>query len=211
MSAIEEFPHRSPFFRLFCSPLTMQKLILATSNPGKLREIGEYLTDLALDLQLKPEDLEIEETENTFEGNAALKASQIARVMGEWAIADDSGLAVTALGGAPGIYSARYGNSDRQRIDRLLKELGDQSDRSACFICAVAIARPDGSIAFAVTGVCPGEILPAPRGEGGFGYDPIFYVPAYGLTFAEMPPELKRQVSHRGKAFEALLPFLREL
>lgn len=186
----------------------MKTLVLATSNPGKLREIAQYLTELDITLRLKPEDLEIEETEGTFEGNAALKASSVAEALREWSIADDSGLEVTALGGAPGIYSARYGKTDRERIDRLVGELAGKSDRSARFVCAVAIARPDGSIAASVTGICPGEILETPRGEGGFGYDPIFYVPESGLTFAEMPPEIKRQISHRGRAFDRLLPFL---
>jgi XTP/dITP diphosphohydrolase len=189
----------------------MKQLILATSNSGKLREIAEYLANLDIMLQLKPESLEIEETGTSFEENAHLKASRIALAMGEWSIADDSGLEVTALGGAPGIYSARYGKTDRERIDRLVRELGNNPDRSARFVCVVAIARPDGSIALSSTGICPGEILTTPRGEGGFGYDPIFYVPESGLTFAEMPPELKRQISHRGRAFESLLPSLKNL
>jgi XTP/dITP diphosphohydrolase len=186
----------------------MKKLILATSNPGKLREIGAYFTNIALDLQLKPADLDIEETGTTFSENACLKASQIALTLGEWSIADDSGLEVNALGNAPGIYSARYGQTDQDRIARLLRELGDNPDRSARFVCVIAIARPDGEIAWVAEGICAGEILTTPRGEGGFGYDPIFYVPEYGLTFAEMSPELKRQISHRGRAFEKLIPIL---
>jgi XTP/dITP diphosphohydrolase len=90
----------------------------------------------------------------------------------------------------------------------LLRELGDNIDRSACFVCVIAIARPDGEIAWVSEGICAGEILITPRGEGGFGYDPIFYLPEYGLTFAEMSPELKRQISHRGRAFEKLIPVL---
>lgn len=189
----------------------MKKLILATSNPGKLAEIGEYLTDIDLELQLKPDDLEIEETGATFAENAYLKAAQIALTLGEWSIADDSGLEVTGLGNAPGIYSARYGKNDRERIDRLVRELGDNQDRWARFVCVIAIARPDGEIALSATGICTGEILTSPRGEGGFGYDPIFYVPEYALTFAEMSPELKRKISHRGRAFEQLLPHLKTL
>ncbi len=146
----------------------MKKLILATSNPGKLAEIGEYLTDIDLELQLKPDDLEIEETGATFAENAYLKAAQIALTLGEWSIADDSGLEVTGLGNAPGIYSARYGENDRERIDRLVRELGDNQDRSARFVCVIAIARPDGEIALSATGICTGEILTSPRGEGGF-------------------------------------------
>ena len=185
-----------------------KKLIVATSNPGKLREMQKYLADLNWELQLKPHELEIEETGDTFMANACLKASQVAVALGEWAIADDSGLAVDALGGAPGLYSARYGSTDEERIGRLLRELGDREDRQAKFICAVAMASPDGCIAYKSEGVCEGEILFQPLGTKGFGYDPIFYVPQQQQTFAQMLPALKRQLSHRGKAFEALLPQL---
>ena len=189
----------------------MRKLIVATGNPGKLAEMQEYLVGLDWQLQLKPKELEIEETGTTFQENAVLKASMVAKAMGEWAIADDSGLAVDALNGAPGIYSARYGNTDRERIDRLLTELGDTDNRKAQFICAIAIARPDGSIALQTEGICSGEILYSSQGSGGFGYDPIFYVPSQQQTFAQMPPEVKNKISHRGRAFEELLPQLRNL
>ncbi len=188
-----------------------RKLIVATSNPGKLREMEEYLTGLDWQLELKPQELEIAETGTTFMANARLKASEVAKVLGEWAIADDSGLAVDALSGAPGIYSARYGNTDTERITRLLNALGDNSQRQAEFICAIAIARPDGTIALESEGVCPGEILTETRGEGGFGYDPIFYVPELQQTFAQMSAETKNRVSHRGRAFEQLLPELAKL
>ena len=200
--------------RLFANaqpPIDMRQLIVATSNPGKLREIQEYLTGLDWQLQLKPDELEIEETGDTFMANACLKASRVALATRKWAIADDSGLAVDALGGAPGIYSARYGQTDRERIERLLRELGDADNRQAQFICAVAIARWDGSIVLQTEGICRGEILDTPRGTGGFGYDPIFYVPQQRQTFAQMKPEVKRKLSHRGKAFEALLPKLRDI
>ncbi|MCU0570680.1 MAG: RdgB/HAM1 family non-canonical purine NTP pyrophosphatase [Oculatellaceae cyanobacterium Prado106] len=189
------------------------RLIVATSNPGKLKEMEAYLTDPELnwELALKPAELDIEETGETFLANACLKASQVAKALGEWAIADDSGLRVNALNGAPGIYSARYGTSDQNRIERLLAELGDTPNRGAEFVCAVAIAQPDGAIVLQTEGICPGEILQAPRGTGGFGYDPIFYVPSQSMTFAEMPAEVKHAVSHRGVAFQALLPQLKQL
>lgn len=189
----------------------MTLLVVATGNPGKLREMQTYLADLGWELQLKPPELEIEETGDTFTANACLKASEIGKATGEWAIADDSGLEVDVLDGAPGIYSARYGKTDGERIERLLGELGNELDRGAQFVCVVAIARPDGAIALQAEGICRGEILRAPRGTGGFGYDPIFYVPESGLTFAEMTPEMKRRYSHRGKAFKALLPQLSQL
>jgi XTP/dITP diphosphohydrolase len=183
-------------------------LVVATGNPGKLREMQEYLTDLNLQLQLKPDELDIEETGSTFMENACLKASEVAKATGRWAIADDSGLEVDALNGDPGVYSARYGQTDAERISRLLRELGDEQNRQAQFVCAIAIARPDGAIALQVEGVCRGEILHVPRGAGGFGYDPIFYVPEHEQTFAEMTPEVKRRCSHRGQAFQTLLPQL---
>lgn len=167
-----------------------------------------YLANLGWQLTLKPAELEIEETGDTFAANACLKASQVAQATGNWAIADDSGLQVDALNGAPGVYSARYGKTDKERIARLLGELGDEPNRQAQFACAIAIARPDGAIALQAEGICRGEILHAPRGTGGFGYDPIFYVQAEKMTFAEMTPELKRKISHRGQALLALLPLL---
>lgn len=184
----------------------MKKLIVATSNPGKVKEMEGYLQGLGVILELKPAELEIEETGTTFLENACLKASQVAKALGEWAIADDSGLAVHALNGAPGLYSARYGKTDPERIQRLLNELGDRTERQAEFICAIAIAKPNGEIALSTQGTCPGEILHRPKGTGGFGYDPIFFVPQYNMTFAEMSPTLKDKISHRGKAFQALLP-----
>ncbi|MDB9375450.1 RdgB/HAM1 family non-canonical purine NTP pyrophosphatase [Nodularia sphaerocarpa] len=186
-------------------------LVVATGNPGKLREMQAYLAHSGWELTLKPAELEIEETGETFAANACLKASQIAQATGQWAIADDSGLAVDALNGAPGVYSARYGNSDSDRIARLLRELGNTDNRQAQFVCAVAIARPDGTIALESEGLCRGEILHAPCGEGGFGYDPIFYVPEKQLTFAQMSRELKGSISHRGKALKALIPQLETL
>ncbi|MEM8602507.1 MAG: RdgB/HAM1 family non-canonical purine NTP pyrophosphatase [Cyanobacteria bacterium P01_H01_bin.121] len=186
-------------------------LVVATGNPGKLAEMQSYLQDKGWELQLKPPHLDVAETGTTFAENARLKATQVAQALGQWAIADDSGLAVDALGGAPGIYSARYAPTDAACIERLLRELEGETQRQAQFICTIAIARPDGSVALEAAGICQGEITQAPRGEGGFGYDPVFYVPAAGVTFAEMTPEQKHHLSHRGLAFERLLPQLAKL
>ena len=186
----------------------MRSLIVATGNPGKLREMQAYLTGTDWHLQLKPDHLEVEETGQTFAENARLKASEVAKATGEWAIADDSGLMVNALGGAPGIYSARYGKTDADRIDRLLKALGNTDDRAAQFVCVLAVSRPDGAIVCQGEGICPGEILHHPRGDNGFGYDPVFHFPEQGMTFAEMSPNIKHQYSHRARAFAALLPQL---
>ncbi|MEL6495766.1 MAG: RdgB/HAM1 family non-canonical purine NTP pyrophosphatase [Cyanobacteria bacterium J06623_7] len=192
----------------------MNKLIVATGNPGKLAEIQEYLVDLPWELALKPAEIDVDETGTTFIANARLKATEVAKAVGQWSIADDSGLAVDALDGAPGLYSARYGSTDKERINRLLRELAESDDtanRQAKFICAIAIANPKGKIVLETEGICPGEILHSPKGDGGFGYDPIFYVPREQQTFAEMPAATKSRVSHRGVAFAQLMPELKQL
>ncbi|MBE9159715.1 RdgB/HAM1 family non-canonical purine NTP pyrophosphatase [Nodosilinea sp. LEGE 06152] len=200
----------------------MPTVIVATGNPGKLKEMQVYLDDLGWQLELKPDEIDIEETGATFLENARLKAAGVARALNQWAIADDSGLEVHALGGAPGIYSARYADSDQARIDRLLRELAasgerdaqgaaQRSERSAQFVCALAVANPSGDIVLETEGICPGEILLEPQGTGGFGYDPIFYLPALGKSFAEMSPAQKDAHSHRGIAFAQLMPDLKKL
>ena len=189
----------------------MVAVVVATGNPGKLLELKDYLQVLDWTLALKPEEIEVEETGKTFIENARLKASEVAVATQSWAIADDSGLSVMALGGAPGVYSARYGTSDADRINRVLEELGNETDRRAEFVCAIALARPDGTIALETEGRCPGTIMTAGQGAGGFGYDPIFYVTAQGKTFAEMSNAEKERYSHRGIAFEQLMPKLKKL
>ncbi|MEM8832052.1 MAG: RdgB/HAM1 family non-canonical purine NTP pyrophosphatase [Cyanobacteria bacterium P01_G01_bin.19] len=189
----------------------MRKLVVATGNPGKLDEIQEYLVDLPLQLELKPSELDVEETGTTFIENARLKASEVAKALGKWSIADDSGLAVNALNGAPGLYSSRYGKTDEERISRLLRELGNADDRQAQFICAIAISSPQGEIAAETEGICYGEILTEPRGKNGFGYDPVFYVPTVEKTFAQMSASTKGKISHRGVAFAQIMPDLQIL
>ncbi|NJL20307.1 MAG: RdgB/HAM1 family non-canonical purine NTP pyrophosphatase [Leptolyngbyaceae cyanobacterium SM1_3_5] len=189
----------------------MTTLVIATSSAHKLREMQTYLTDTEWELVLKPDSIEVEETGTTFMENAQLKATQVAAATGQWAIGDDSGMAVEALDGAPGLYSARYAPTVKEAIDRVLGEMADQTNRRAKFICALAVADPSGAIVLQAEGVCEGVVLTAPRGTGGFGYDPIFYLPAQQMTFAEMPAERKHQLSHRGLAFAAMLPQLRSL
>jgi XTP/dITP diphosphohydrolase len=189
----------------------MTTLVLASSNPGKLQEMKEYFANVKWQLQLKPQDLEVEETGQTFLENASLKASLVALALNQYTIADDSGLSVRALGGAPGIYSARYAPTDALCIEKLLKELENSSDRAAEFVCALAVSDPNGQIILTSQGKCQGIILEKPQGERGFGYDPIFYLPEYGETFAQMDPDLKSRLSHRGVAFASLLPALIEL
>ncbi len=192
----------------------MTTLVIASGNAGKVREFGRLLADLGLETKPQPEGLEVEETGSTFAENARLKAEAVARATGCWALADDSGLSVDALGGAPGVHSARYADTDTARIQRLLQELADAgattpSARSAQFTAALALANPEGEVVLEVEGICPGTILEAPRGEGGFGYDPVFFVPEAELTFAEMPHSQKAELGHRGRAFAALKPQLR--
>jgi XTP/dITP diphosphohydrolase len=191
-------------------------LVIASGNAGKVREFGALLADLGLETRPQPEGLEVEETGSTFAANARLKAEAVARATGCWALADDSGLSVDALGGAPGVHSARYADSDAARIERLLRELAEAgahsgNARSAAFTAALALATPQGEVVLEVEGVCPGTILEAPRGSGGFGYDPVFYVPEAGLSFAEMPHGQKAALGHRGRAFAALKPQLQAL
>ena len=190
-------------------------LVIASGNAGKLREFTALLAtagpELDLEVRSQPQGLEVEETGDSFAANARLKAEAVARITGHWALADDSGLSVDALGGAPGIHSARYASTDPERITRLLEALEGESNRGARFTAALALADPSGQTVLEVEGVCTGEILKAPCGEGGFGYDPVFLVPETGLSFAQMTPELKRRVGHRGLALEALLPPLQRL
>jgi len=185
--------------------------VIASGNAGKVREFAHLLAGLQLEIRPQPEGLEVEETGDTFAENARLKASAVAGATGCWALADDSGLSVTALGGAPGVHSARYADSDKARIARLLRELSGASDRSARFTAALAVADPSGTVRLEVEGVCPGVILEESRGSGGFGYDPVFFVPDAGLTYAEMDKELKGRIGHRGHGFAQLAPQLQEL
>jgi XTP/dITP diphosphohydrolase len=188
----------------------MHKLVIATHNQGKLLEYRQLLDDLPLEV-ISLDDLGITvdapETGRTFAENAQLKAQAYAEMTGLATWADDSGLEVDALGGRPGVYSARYGGaglSDPDRVRLLLHELDGlpAPQRTARFRCAVAIALPNGSL-HTVEDAVEGLIAPAPRGANGFGYDPVFLLPDRNLTMAELPPSVKNRISHRGKAAHA--------
>lgn len=180
------------------------KIIAATKNKNKLREFGEILKGFEIISQEEAGiDIEVEETGTTFEENSLLKAQAIYEKSGIPAIADDSGLCVDALNGEPGVYSARYGGEgydDAGRVELLLKNMKDIPDekRTARFVCAITMVSDDGIIT--ARGECEGRINHAPVGENGFGYDPVFYMEEYGKTTAEMTPDEKNAVSHRGKA-----------
>lgn len=195
----------------------MQKVVLATGNAGKVREMADLLADFGLDV-VAQSDLNVisaEETGLTFIENAILKARHAAQITGLPAIADDSGLAVDALGGAPGIYSARYAGedaSDEQNLQKLLTALENVPDdrRQAQFHCVLVYVRhATDPVPLVFHGSWDGEIARAPAGAGGFGYDPIFTVPELGKTAAELSKEQKRAISHRGKALKLLLDAMR--
>ena len=185
-------------------------LVIASCNEGKISEFKKLLDDFPFDILTQPIGLEIEETGNTFMENARIKAIAVSKETGKLSIADDSGLSVDALGGAPGIYSSRYASSDKKRIEKLLAELKPFSNRKAKFECSLCIASGE-KVLIEVSGFCEGLITFLPRGGNGFGYDPIFEVLELGETFAEMNHEKKKNVGHRGNAFKKLMPELKKL
>ena len=185
-------------------------LVIASGNQGKIGEFKKLLDDFPFDLLTQPVGFEIEETGNTFMENARIKAIAVSQATGNLSLADDSGLSVEALGGAPGIYSSRYANSDKERIEKLLAELKPFQNRKAKFECALCIAS-GGKALIEVSGFCEGLITLSPRGANGFGYDPIFEVSGLGETYAEMNHEQKKHIGHRGNAFKLLIPELKKL
>jgi XTP/dITP diphosphohydrolase len=195
-----------------------QRLLVATHNKGKVAEYADILGRdgidwLTLDQAGVSED--VAETGATFAENAILKAEAYARMTGLLTLADDSGLEVDALGGEPGVLTARYGGpglSIPERYGLLLSRLSrtPDADRAARFRCVVALAAPDGAILGTAEGVCEGVIGREPVGEGGFGYDPVFFIPDQGMTMAQLPAIEKHRISHRGRATRAIAPLLRE-
>ena len=189
----------------------MKKIVIATQNKGKAKDFETLLAPLGYEvLTLKDvaEDLDIEETGTTFEANAILKAEGVAQILGIPVIADDSGLEIDALDGEPGVYSARYAGgekSDDANIDKVLEKLAQVPDteRTARFRCVLAVAAP-GEKTVTFSGSCEGEILRLRRGDNGFGYDPIFYVPSQERAMAELEPQEKAAISHRGQALRKL-------
>ena len=186
------------------------KVILASKNQHKLTELSAILSQLGFEIALESEyglDIDVEETGTTFEENSFLKADAVMKASGLPVLADDSGLMVDALDGAPGVYSARYGHkaSDKERTAYLLENMKDvpEERRGAKFVCVITCLVPDGRKIVA-RGECPGVIARAPHGENGFGYDPVFYLPELGMTYAELPSEQKNAISHRARALQDL-------
>ncbi len=193
-----------------------RKLLIATLNRGKVREINELLTGLAIEvesLEAYPTIPEVEETGKTFEANACLKAIEYSRRSGLLALADDSGLEIEALDGRPGVLSARYGGDHLGfdlKMEKLLVELkgSGSSNRRARFVCSMAVAEK-GKILFTAQGICSGSIADSARGSAGFGYDPLFVPEGCDLTFGELRGAIKSRISHRARALEQIIPFLR--
>lgn len=191
------------------------KLVLASKNVKKLKEMNEILSGMGVEVCLQADagvDVDVEETGSTFEENSLLKARAVMEASGLAAIADDSGLCVDALNGAPGVYSARYGGEgldDAGRYRMLLANMPKGQPRTAKFVSVITCCFPNGDV-LAARGECPGTIAFAPMGEGGFGYDPVFFLPKLKKTFAQLSPEEKNAISHRGKALEAFQAKLEE-
>ena len=193
-------------------------LLVATGNPGKVTELREMLAGLPIDLLSLadfPHVVEVEETGATFAENALIKASGYARQTGHAALADDSGLEVAALDNRPGVLSARYAGEQTpfsEKIVKLLAELerSGAKDRSARFVCSIAVTDENGQLLYSAEGICEGHLAPNPRGSGGFGYDPIFVPDGFDLTFGELSQAIKNQISHRARAFGQIIPSLRD-
>lgn len=204
--------------RLGILAIMRKRLLIATGNEGKIAELRSMLFDIPLELigldhftHLK----EVQETGATFDQNARLKAAGYAGQTGLTALADDSGLEVIALANRPGVLSARYGGAETpfsEKTKLLLDELAVTGDevRRARFVCSIAIAAPSGEILFSAEGICDGTISQSPRGTHGFGYDPIFIPDGYQATFGELTASVKHEISHRGRAFLQIIPFLRD-
>jgi XTP/dITP diphosphohydrolase len=184
-----------------------REIVIASKNKGKIREIRQIYADLPVAIVEQPDLPDVVEDGDSFSANARKKAVEVARYSGKWALADDSGLEVDALGGAPGIHSARWsGGGDEANNDKLLAELRDipPPARTARYRAVVVIASPDGRVVAEAGGSCEGLIGFVRKGSGGFGYDPLFVVPQYGKTMAELPAETKHSISHRGEALRRL-------
>lgn len=196
----------------------MPRLVLGSRNKKKLGELVDLLGDLGIeltDLSPYPNAPEVEETGDMFEANARLKATQLAPVLNEWVLGEDSGLCVPALGGAPGVISARYAgdHDDAANNAKLLRELNGKTGdaRAAYYVSTAALANPAGEVVAVVEGRCWGVIGTEPKGAGGFGYDPLFVIPEYHATFGELSSRVKHALSHRGRGIAKLRPTLRKL
>lgn len=192
------------------------QIVLASSNEHKVKEINEIAQDFytktglnkSIEFILPPSSFNPIENGMTFEENSYIKAKTAWEISKTWSLADDSGLCIEVLNGAPGIYSARYAETPQKRIDRVLKEMEHATNRSACFECAMTLINPQGEIAFACKGICKGSIINEQKGTNGFGYDPVFLPDGYNQTIAELEENEKNKISHRSKALNMVLEYL---
>ena len=184
------------------------KIVFATGNPHKLQEVNEIAKGSGIEFILPPEGFDPNETGKTFEQNSLIKAREAARISHKISLADDSGLCVESLGGAPGIYSARYDVTPQKRIEKLLHNLSDSANRRAKFVCAMTLVDENGNVLHQSIGECHGQIAHKQSGENGFGYDPVFLVDGYNMTMAEMSDDLKNQISHRANALREMIEFI---
>jgi len=186
------------------------KIVLASSNKHKVQEINDIVKSMGIDLEfiLPPDNFDPEESGTTFEENSYIKAKEAWKLSKNWTLADDSGLCIDALGGKPGIYSARYAETPALRIQRVLSEMDGIENRKAHFSCAMTLINPQGEVEYKYQGVCEGSIIKESRGHNGFGYDPIFLVKGDTRTMAELSEEEKNQISHRSVALRHVLDYI---
>ena len=187
------------------------KIVLGSSNPHKVKEINEIVSGTGIEFILPPDNFDPDEKGKSFEENSLIKAQEAWKLSHTWALADDSGLCIDALGGKPGIYSARYAETPQKRIDRVLNELEGEKNRKAHFTCHMTLISPDGKVALSCEGRCEGSIVKDQRGTNGFGYDPIFLVDGDTRTMAELSEDEKNHVSHRSKALAQVVEYLQKL
>ena len=187
------------------------KIVLASSNEHKVKEINEIVEGTGLEFILPPSGFDPEENGTTFEENSFIKANEAWKLTKNWVLADDSGLCIDALDGKPGIFSARYAETPQKRIDRVLNEMQGKENRNAHFACCMTLIEPNGTVAFSYTGICEGSIVKEQRGKNGFGYDPIFLVKNSIKTMAELSEEEKNKISHRSVALNKVIEYLKSL
>lgn len=188
----------------------IKKVVIATTNPHKVEEIKEIAGDIGIDFVCAPEGFSPIENGETFAENAYIKAREAALLTGMYALGDDSGLCVDAMGGAPGLYSARFAKTPKSRIDKLLDILKEvpQNKRMAKFVCSMVLVDPEGRKLKGFDGSVHGSIGLSPKGDNGFGYDPVFYLPAYDMTMAQIPSRIKNEISHRSMALKPVVEYI---
>ena len=187
------------------------KIVLASSNAHKVKEINEIVKGSGVEFVLPPSGFDPIEDGETFEENSLIKAKAAWEISKTWTLADDSGLCIDALGGKPGIYSARYAETPLKRIERVLKEMQGVESRKAHFACCMTLINPEGDVAFSYTGMCNGTIITEARGINGFGYDPIFKLENDTRTMAELSESEKNKISHRSIALNAVMDFIKTI